>query len=67
MVLNHDHALLYGREGDFVLDSFIFAGNDALVKDVLIGGKTIIRNGEHAREDEITRNYKRTLDRILKN
>lgn len=67
VVLNHDHALLYGREGDFVLDSFIFAGNDALVKDVLIGGKTIIRNGEHAREDEITRNYKRTLDRILKN
>ena len=65
VVLDHDHALLYGREGDFVLDSFIFAGNHNTIKDVLIGGKTIIRNGEHAREDEITRNYKRTLDRIL--
>ena len=64
VALDVDHPRLYGRSGDELLDSWIFSGNDNLVRDVYIGGRKLIDNGHHADEDEITRNYRATLDRL---
>jgi formimidoylglutamate deiminase len=64
LVLDHSHPRLYGRSADDLLDSWIFSGNDNLVRDVYIGGRKLIDNGHHADEDEIARNYRDTLDRL---
>jgi formimidoylglutamate deiminase len=64
VALDGAHPRLYGRRGDELLDSWIFSGNDRLVRDVYIGGEKLIDAGRHAREEEIARNYRATLDRL---
>ena len=64
MVLDTDHPRLYGRRGDALLDSWIFSGNQNLVRDVYVGGDKVIDNGRHADEAEIARNYRDTLDQL---
>jgi formimidoylglutamate deiminase len=64
LVLNCDHPRLYGRRQDDLIDSWIFSGNDNLVRDVYIGGARLITDGHHANEDMIAQNYRDTLDRL---
>ena len=64
VVLDHEHPRLYGRHADDLLDSWIFSGNDNLVRDVYVGGTRVIDNGHHINEDEIARNYRATLDQL---
>jgi formimidoylglutamate deiminase len=64
LALDSDHPRLYGRRSDDLLDSWIFSGNENLVRDVYIGGRKLIDNGHHADEDEIARNYRDTLDQL---
>ncbi len=64
VVLDHDHPRLYGRKRDDLLNSWIFSGNDNLVRDVYVGGEKLIDSGHHADEAEIARNYRDTLDRL---
>ena len=64
IVLDDQHPRLYGRSQDDVLDSWIFSGNENLVRDVYIGGKKIIDHGHHAGEEMIQRNYRSTLDQL---
>jgi len=64
IVLDHRHPRLYGRRDDDLIGSWIFSGNDNLVRDVYVGGKKIIDNGHHADEDAIAQNYRATLDQL---
>ena len=64
LVLDCDHPRLYGRRRDDLIDSWIFSGNENLVRDVYIGGKKLIADGHHANEDMIARNYRVTLDQL---
>ena len=64
IVLDESHPRLYGRSGDALLDSWIFSGNDNLVRDVYVGGRKVIDDGHHADEDEIERNYRNTIDEL---
>jgi formimidoylglutamate deiminase len=64
IVLDDQHPRLYGRQQDDLLDSWIFSGNENLVRDVYIGGNKIIDHGRHADEEIIQRNYRTTLDQL---
>ena len=64
IVLDHNHPRLYGRRNDDLIDSWIFSGNDKLVRDVYVAGVKLIDNGHHAAEEEIARNYRVTLDQL---
>ncbi|MFV2031427.1 MAG: formimidoylglutamate deiminase [Gammaproteobacteria bacterium] len=64
VVLDEQHPRLYGRNRDELLDSWIFSGNENLVKDIYVGGQKVIDNGHHADEDKIAENYRRTLDQL---
>ena len=64
VVLDSQHPRLYGRSEDDLLDSWIFSGNQNLVKHVYIGGKKVIDNGHHVSEAEIALNYRHTLDQL---
>ncbi len=64
VALDDSHPRLYGRSDDSLIDSWIFSGNENLVKDVYVGGKQMIQNGRHANEEAINQNYRQTLDHL---
>jgi formimidoylglutamate deiminase len=63
-VLDAEHPLLAGRQGDAALDSWIFSGGTALVKDVFAGGRHLVQNRHHIHEDTIARNFRAALRRL---
>jgi formimidoylglutamate deiminase len=65
VVFDSEHPLLAARSGDALLDSWIFAGNTSLVRDVVVGGRVIVRSGHHANEDAIARRFKDTLRKLF--
>jgi formimidoylglutamate deiminase len=55
---------LVGRRGDRLLDSFVFAGDGRMVRDVWSAGRHMVREGRHIAREAITRAYLRTLERL---
>ena len=55
--LDAEAADLAGKRGDTLLDSFIFAGGDAMITDVWSAGRHVVENGRHVRHDEIAGRY----------
>ena len=64
VVLDPDHPSLVARSGDALLDSYLFAPASA-VRDVMVGGAWVLRDGHHAAEASIARSYRNTLLRLL--
>jgi formimidoylglutamate deiminase len=65
IVLDAEHPALAGRTGDALLDSWVFAGNRATVRDVLVGGRWVVRDGHHAREEPVLARYRETIRRLV--
>jgi formimidoylglutamate deiminase len=63
-VLDADHPLLIGRDGDAALDTWIFSGGNALVKHVFVGGKHLVKDRHHIAEEEIARNFRAAMRRL---
>jgi formimidoylglutamate deiminase len=64
VVLDLDHPALIGREGDDILDSWIFSGGNACVKDVYVAGKEVIKDRHHEREEEILNGFRAAVKRL---
>ena len=64
VALDVEHPRLYGRDRDALLDSWIFSGNENLVRDVYIGGRKVIDAGRHADEARIAQAYRAALDEL---
>ncbi len=62
--IDADHPLLCGRSGDFVLDALVFSGNANLVRDVMVGGRWRVRDGQHVDRGPIAAAYRRTIGRL---
>ena len=60
-VLDTNHPLLYGRDGNMLLDTWIFSGNEPMVRHVMVGGRWVVRDGSHANEKSIAEEYKKAL------
>ncbi|GAB4534860.1 MAG: formimidoylglutamate deiminase [Haliangiales bacterium] len=65
VVLDPAHPILVGRGGDRWLDAWVFSGNRRPVRDVMIGGRWVVRDGHHPAEAEINDRYRRTMERLL--
>lgn len=63
-VLDAEHPLLAGRREDAALDTWIFSGGNALVKDVLVAGRQVVKDRHHIHEDTIARNFRAALRRL---
>jgi formimidoylglutamate deiminase len=63
-VLDPDHPALIGRSGDNAVDSWVFSGGAACVRDVIVGGEIVIRERRHSREDEILRDFRAAITRL---
>jgi formimidoylglutamate deiminase len=56
-VLDLAHPALAARREDAILDSWTFAAGDSAVRDVVAGGRTVVRDGAHIRRGEISRRF----------
>ncbi len=53
-----------GRDGDTVLDTWIFARDDRNVRDVWAAGRHMVRDGRHVRRDAIRHAYGAAMQRL---
>ena len=67
ILLDDQHPLLCQREGDEIIDSWIFSGNQNTVKDVYVGGQKVIENGHHKDETRIEQRFRQTLGKLREN
>jgi formimidoylglutamate deiminase len=66
LVLDSAHPNLDGLGEDEVLGRFLFCGNDNLVRDVLAGGRWVVRHGRHMAQDTIAQDYKAVVRALRK-
>ena len=64
VALDAAHPLLAGKTEDDILDAWIFAGNASLVRDVMVGGRWLVRDRRHPEEEAIAREFVRTMGRL---
>jgi formimidoylglutamate deiminase len=63
-VLDDNAPLLAARDGANALDTFLFAGNVNLVRDVMVAGEWVVRDFHHRDEQRIAARYRETLLRL---
>jgi formimidoylglutamate deiminase len=61
LVLDSGHPNLDGVAPSDVLGTFVFSGNDNLVRDVMVGGRWVVRDGRHHAQHAIAQRYKQTV------
>lgn len=65
VVLDADSPVLAARDGDRLVDSWLFAGIGNPVRDVMVGGRFVLRDGRHEDEAAIAAAYGKTLAHLL--
>jgi len=61
LVLDDTSPLLAARGPASLLDSFLFAGNTPLVRDVMCAGRWVVRDFRHRDEERIVERYRQTV------
>jgi formiminoglutamate deiminase len=65
LVLDECHPDLAGRSGDAVLDTWIFAGGRALIREVIAAGETVVERHRHRARERIDRAYRDVVARLM--
>jgi formimidoylglutamate deiminase len=55
---------MIGRRSDEWLDSWIFSGEDSAVRDVMACGTWVVRDGRHARQEEVAERFRDVARRL---
>ena len=61
VALDMESLHLAGREGDEILDAFVFAGNDGLVREVWSGGRHVVTGGRHVAREGVERRFRAVM------
>ncbi|NUB43543.1 formimidoylglutamate deiminase [Fertoebacter nigrum] len=56
---------LEGRQGDGILDAWIFAGDDRMVADVWSAGRHVVTGGRHVAREAISAAYRKVMARLV--
>ncbi len=64
MALDGSAPDLIGKQGDMLLDSFIFACSSNMITDVWSAGRHMVRGGAHINREEISTAYKKTIQSL---
>ncbi|MBU6417569.1 MAG: formimidoylglutamate deiminase, partial [Xanthomonadaceae bacterium] len=64
IVLDDASPLFAARDEDDVLDTFLFAGNTPLVRDVMAGGEWVVHDFHHEGEDRIAADYRAAVEAL---
>jgi formimidoylglutamate deiminase len=64
VMLDPDAQVLLGHGPNTVLDAWILGGTQNPVRDVMVGGKWVIRDGQHPQEKQIRLAYRNAMERL---
>jgi len=56
---------LHGRSGDAITNALVFAGSSGLVRNVMVGGRWVVRDRCHRLDEPAQRDYRRVVGRLL--
>ncbi len=65
IVLDGNDPYLATATEDGILNRWLFAGGDRQVRDVLVNGKWVVRDGQHAGEEDSSRAFTQVLKDLL--
>ncbi len=65
VTLDPDHPALVGRQGDALLDGWLFAARRAPVDSVRVGGRLVVEGGRHVAGEAVARRFARTMQALL--
>jgi len=65
VVLDAGDDWLGAAEGDAIADAFVFAGDGSPVRDVMVGGRWVVREGRHAAEAPVRAAFHASLRRLF--
>ena len=65
LVLDGNDPYLATADGDAILNRWLFAGGDRQVRDVLVNGQWVVRDGRHAGEEESNSAFTQVLRELL--
>lgn len=64
LVLDPDLPFMAGKLRDHILDAAIFAANQNPVKDVMAGGRWVVKNGHHKREEAVLEKFRKVMGKL---
>jgi formimidoylglutamate deiminase len=65
VVLDATHPDLTARSGDAIANALVFAGATNLVRDVMVGGRWVVRDAHHPLAEAAASDYRHTLAELL--
>ena len=65
VVIDTNQAQFAGIRDDALLDAHVFAPRPGSVRDVLVAGRWVVRDGRHAQREFVMEGYRRSLARLL--
>jgi formimidoylglutamate deiminase len=66
IVLDETAPQFAGAAYSQIIDAFVFSGQPNPVQDVMVAGQWVVRDGKHAREEEVIARYSETVGRIAR-
>jgi formimidoylglutamate deiminase len=65
VVLDEEHPALVGRAPDTLVDAWLFCGNANPVRDVVIGGEWVVREGHHRHQEQAAVDFAKTARKLM--
>jgi formimidoylglutamate deiminase len=62
--LEPDHPLLAGLAPALALDTWLFAGSRDMLRTVRVGGRLLVENGRHVKNDALAGGYRQVLEKL---
>ena len=64
VVLDDTTPALAGREGDAIIDTWVFFSGQPVISNVFVGGEQVVSEGRHVCEDKIFKAYRAAIGRL---
>ncbi|MGH8433759.1 MAG: amidohydrolase family protein, partial [Pseudomonas sp.] len=65
LVLDGNDPYIATAETDAILNRWLFAGSDRQIRDVMVGGRWVIREGRHAAQEQTGQAFAQLLRKLL--
>ena len=65
VVLDGEHPDIAQRRGDAIANALVFSGSENLVRDVMVAGRWVVREGRHALQEQAAERYARALAELI--
>lgn len=64
IVLDPEPAYMTGKLRDHILDAAVFAANTSPVRDVMAGGRWVVKNRHHKREEVVLEKFRKVMEKV---